>query len=97
MIQPSDRRINLIDVMNLILDFNETNQLDLAWKKKHEKHKTKNKNKINAYFVKCKKDIENIDPKCLDQKNNRFHYGDYDYYDYYEYYDDFYDYYDDFN
>ena len=68
MIQPSDRRINLIDAMNLILDFNETIQLDLAWKKKHEKHKIKNKNKINAYFVKCKKDIENIDPKIFRSK-----------------------------
>ena len=30
--------------------------------------------------------------KCLEQKNNRFHYDDYD--DYYEYYDDIYDYWD---
>ena len=29
-IQPSDRRINLIDAVNLILDFNETIQLDLV-------------------------------------------------------------------
>ena len=29
-IQLSDRRINLIDCINLILDFNETIQLDLA-------------------------------------------------------------------
>ena len=29
-IQPSDRRINLIDAINLILDFNETVQLDLV-------------------------------------------------------------------
>ena len=42
-IQPNDRRINLIDAVNLILDFNETIQLDLVWKQKHEKHKTKNK------------------------------------------------------
>ena len=30
LIQPSDRRINLIDAINLILDFNETVQLDLV-------------------------------------------------------------------
>ena len=29
-IQPSDRCINLIDFLNLILDFNETIQLDLV-------------------------------------------------------------------
>ena len=29
-IQPSDRRIDLIDAVNLILDFNETIQLDLV-------------------------------------------------------------------
>ena len=29
-IQPSDWRINLIDAINLILDFNETIQLDLV-------------------------------------------------------------------
>ena len=29
-IQPSDRRINLIDAINLILGFNETSQLDLT-------------------------------------------------------------------
>ena len=29
-IQPSDRRINLIDAINLILDFKETIQLDLV-------------------------------------------------------------------
>ena len=29
-IQPSDRRINLIDAIKLILDFNETIQLDLV-------------------------------------------------------------------
>ena len=57
-IQPSDRRIDLIDAVNLILDFNETIQLDLVWK-----HKTKNKNKMNDYCVKCKKDTENIDKK----------------------------------
>ena len=45
-----------------------------------------------------KKILKILIQKCLDQKNNRFHYDDYDdYYDYYEYYDDFYDYYDDFN
>ena len=45
-----------------------------------------------------KKILKILIQKSLDQKNNRFHYDDYDYYyDYYEYYDDFYDYYDDFN
>ena len=29
-IQPSDQRINLIDSINLIVDFNETIQLDLV-------------------------------------------------------------------
>ena len=29
-VQPSDRRIDLIDAVNLILDFNETIQLDLV-------------------------------------------------------------------
>ena len=61
MIQPNDRRTNLIGVINLILDFNETIQLHLLWKQKHEKHKTKNK--INTYCLKYKKDTENIDPK----------------------------------
>ena len=57
-IQPSNQHIDLIDAIKLILDFNETIQLDLAWK-----HKTKNKNKMNTYCVKCKKDTENIDKK----------------------------------
>ena len=57
-IQPNGRRIDLIDTINLILDFNETIQLDLVWK-----HKPKNKNKMNTYCVKCKKDAENIDKK----------------------------------
>ena len=30
LIQPSDGRINLKDIIDLILDFNETNQLDLV-------------------------------------------------------------------
>ena len=29
------------------------------------------KNKIKTYFVKCKKDTENIDPKMARTKNNR--------------------------
>ena len=37
-IQPSDRRINLIDAIKLILDFNETIQLDMVWKYKHQKN-----------------------------------------------------------
>ena len=64
-IQPSNLRINLIDAVNLILDFNETIQLDLVWKQRHEKHKTKNKNKMNAYCVNYKKNTENIDPKMF--------------------------------
>ena len=66
MIQPSDWRINLIDAINVILDFNEAIELDLVWKQKHEKHKTKNK--MNTYCVKYKKDNENIDPKLLRKK-----------------------------
>ena len=45
-------------------------------------HKTKNKNKINAYCVQCKKNTENIHPKMF-KINDRFHYDDYD--DYYKY------------
>ena len=70
-IQPNDLRINLIDANNFILDFNETIQLDLVWKMKHKKHKTKNKNKMNAYCVKCKKDTENIVPKMLRTKKKK--------------------------
>ena len=33
--QPSDRRNNLIDAINAILDFNETILLDLTWKYKN--------------------------------------------------------------
>ena len=34
---------------------------------------------MNAYFLKCKKDTENIDPK-----NNKFYYDDYDnFYDFF--------------
>ena len=29
------------------------------------------KNKMKTYFVKCKKDTENIDPKIVRTKNNR--------------------------
>ena len=36
-IQPSDGRNNLIKAINLILDFNETIQLDLIWKYKNQK------------------------------------------------------------
>ena len=36
-IQSSDRRTNLIDAINLILDFNETIYLDLIWKYKNQK------------------------------------------------------------
>ena len=36
-IQSSDRHTNLIDAINLILDFNETIYLDLIWKYKNQK------------------------------------------------------------
>ena len=36
-IRSSDRRTNLIDAINLILDFNETIYLDLIWKYKNQK------------------------------------------------------------
>ena len=81
MIQPSDRRNNLIDVVNLILDFNETIQLDLVWK-----HKTR----WMLIVWRVKKILKILIQKCLEQKTNRFHYDDYD--NYYEYYGDFYDY-----
>ena len=29
------------------------------------------KNKMNTYCMKCKKDIENVDPKIVTTKNNR--------------------------
>ena len=38
-IQPSDRLNNLIDAIDLILDFNETIQLDLVWKFKNQRIK----------------------------------------------------------
>ena len=34
-IQPNDQRINIIDVIDLILNFNESIQLDLVWKYKN--------------------------------------------------------------
>ena len=36
-IQPNYKRVDLIDAVNVILDFNKTIQLDLVWKQKHEK------------------------------------------------------------
>ena len=41
MIQPNNQRIDLIDAVKFILNFNETIQLDLVWKQKHEKHNNK--------------------------------------------------------
>ena len=38
-IQPIDWRNNLIEAINLILDFNETVQLDLLWKYKNQRIK----------------------------------------------------------
>ena len=35
-IQPNDWRNNLIEAINVILDFNETIQLDLVWKYKNQ-------------------------------------------------------------
>ena len=37
MIQPSDRRVNLTDAINLTLKFNGTIYLDLIWKYKNQK------------------------------------------------------------
>ena len=39
MIQPSNQCNNLIDAIDLILDFNESIQLDLIWKYKNERIK----------------------------------------------------------
>ena len=36
-IQPSDRRIDVIDAVNLIIHFSETIQLDLVWKIQNKK------------------------------------------------------------
>ena len=36
-IQPSDQRNNLIEAINLILDFNKIIQLDIIWKYKNQK------------------------------------------------------------
>ena len=58
MIQPSDRHINLTEAIKLILEFNETIQLDMV-----RKQKIKNKNNMDAYCVKCRKNTKNIDPK----------------------------------
>ena len=41
-IQPNYLRINLIDAINLILDFNETIQLDLVWKYKNQRKSSDN-------------------------------------------------------
>ena len=38
MIQPNSQRIDLIDANQLILNFNETIQLDLVWKYKNQKN-----------------------------------------------------------
>ena len=38
-IQPSNRRNNLIEAINVILDFNEKIQLDLVWKHKNQRIK----------------------------------------------------------
>ena len=38
-IQPNDRRNNLIEAINVILDFNEAIQLDLVWKCKNQRSK----------------------------------------------------------
>ena len=38
MIQPSDGGINLKYAIDLVLNFNETIQLDLAWKYKNKKN-----------------------------------------------------------
>ena len=38
-IHPSDQRNNLIEAINVILDFNETIQLDLVWKYKNQRIK----------------------------------------------------------
>ena len=40
-IQPNDRRNNIIDAINPILDFNETIQLDLVWINKNQRIKKK--------------------------------------------------------
>ena len=37
MIHPNSQRIDLIDAIKLILNFNETIQLDLVWKYKNQK------------------------------------------------------------
>ena len=39
MMQPNDQCINLLDTIKLILDFNETIQLDLVWMQFHWKYK----------------------------------------------------------
>ena len=75
-IQPSDRCIDLIDAVNLILDFNKTIQLDLVWK-----HKTR----WMLIVWSVKKILKILIQKCLEQKNNKFHYDNYD--DYYDYWD----------
>ena len=72
-IQPSDRHINLIDAINFVLDFNETIQLDLVWKQKHEKHRTR----WILIVWSVRKILKILIQKCLEQIITDFYdYGD---------------------
>ena len=63
-IHPSDQRNNFIEAINVILDFNETIQLDLVWKYKNQRIKKWAsdfnwwiQSKIIEYFMSLKKII----------------------------------------
>ena len=63
-IQPSDWHNNLIEAINVILDFKETVQLDLVWKYKNERIKKWvsdfnwwKQSKIIEYFMSWKKNF----------------------------------------
>ena len=64
--QPSNQRNNLIDAIDLILEFNETIQLDLVWKHKNQRIK------IRASDFNCWKQSRLLRTLCHQKKNYFF-------------------------
>ena len=60
-IQPSNQRNNLIDAIDLILDFNESIQLDLIWKYKNQRIK-------NEQVILVGKNSQNYSAFCVTKK-----------------------------
>ena len=60
-IQSSDRRNNLTDAIDLILDFNKTMQLDLVWKYKNQRIK-------NEQVILIGKNSQNYSAFCVTKK-----------------------------